>query len=101
MLFGSVISSPRDILTPMQALELANIYLENASHATDPYIALVLYHDTEVSLSLAKRASKRLEIPLVREEIATAYVKLGGLLRSRRLHDEADAAFRKKAEKLR
>jgi len=100
MLFGTIIPSQRDILTPMQTLELANIYLDNARKTTDPYIALVLYHDTEVSLSAAVRGSKRLKVPVVREGIATAYVQLGWLLKSRRLHEEADA-FYKKAEKLR
>jgi hypothetical protein len=35
----------------------------------------------------------------VRKGIATAYVQLGSLLKSRSLHDEAEA-FYKKAEKL-
>jgi len=83
----------------MQALELANIYLDNARKTTDPYIALTLCHDTEVSLSQAARGSKRMKLPVVREGIATAYVQLGWLLKNRRLHDEAEA-FYKKAEKL-
>jgi len=99
MLFGGVISSPRDSLLPEQALKLANIYLDNARKTDDLYIAMVLCHDTEVSLSLARRASKRLKVQDVREEIAVAYVKLGRLLHKRERPDEADA-FRKKAEKL-
>jgi len=99
MLFGPIISSQRDILSPMQTLELANIYLDNARKTVDPHIALALCHDTEVTLSQVARGSKRLKLPVVREGIATAYVQLGWLLKNRRLHDEADA-FYKKAEKL-
>jgi hypothetical protein len=95
MLFGGIISSPRDILTPVQALELANVYLENAFKATDPYVALILGHDTEVSLSQAKGASKRYELQVVREGVATAYVKLGKLLDTHGRHDEAQACYKK------
>jgi len=99
MLFGSIISSPREVLSPTQALELANIYLDNARKTTDLCIALALCHDTEASLSQAVRSSKRLKIPVVRKGIATAYAQLGWLLKNRSLHDEAEA-FYKKAEKL-
>jgi len=99
MLFGSIISSPRDVLLPPQMLELANIYLDNARKTTDACIALVLCHDTEVALSAAARGSKRLKVPVVREGIAAAYLQLGWLLKNRRLHEEAEA-FYKKAEKL-
>jgi hypothetical protein len=99
MLFGGIISSPRDNLLPLQALELANIYLENACRTSDPYVVLVLCHDTEVSLSQAKKASKRLEVQAVREGVATAYGKLSRLLESHGRRDEAQA-FHKKAEKL-
>jgi hypothetical protein len=67
MLFSAIISSPRDSLLPEQALELANIYLDNARKATDPYITLVLCHDTEVSLSQAKKVSKRFKIQDMRK----------------------------------
>jgi len=96
MLFGSILSSPLDSLFPEQALRLANIYLDSAHKTDDPYITLVLCHDTEVSLSQAKKSFKRLKIPDVRQGIATAYDKLGELLDNHRLHDEAEA-FRKKA----
>jgi hypothetical protein len=99
MLFGTIISSQRDILTPLQTLELANIYLDNARRSTDPYITLALCHDTEVTLSQVVRGSKRLKVPIVRQGIAAAYAQLGSLLKSRSLHDDADA-FHKKAEKL-
>jgi len=95
MLFGSIISSPRDILSPMQALELANVYLENAFKAKDPFIALALGHDTEVSLSQAKKASKGIEVQAIRKGIATAYDNLGRLLDRHDHHDEAQAFYKK------
>jgi hypothetical protein len=100
MLFGSIVSSPRDVLTPTQALELANDYLEKASKAHDPYIALILCHDTEVSLSQAARGSKRFDVQGVHEGIATAYASLGRLLDNRGRRNEAQACY-KKAVKLR
>jgi len=100
MLFGSIVSSPRDVLSPTQALELANAYLEKASKANDPYIALILCHDTEVSLSQAAKGSKRFEVQGVHDGIATAYVSLGKLLDNRGRRSEAQACY-KKAEKLR
>ncbi|KAK3806094.1 MAG: hypothetical protein J3Q66DRAFT_375444 [Benniella sp.] len=95
MLFGSIISSPREVLSPTQALELANIYLDNARKTTDLCIALTLCHDTEASLSQAVRSSKHLKIPAVRKGIATAYAQLGWLLKNRSLHDEAEAFYKK------
>lgn len=99
MLFGGIISSPRDSLLPEQALKLANIYLDNASKTDDPYIALVLCHDTEASLSQAKRTSKRLKVQDVSEGVANAYIELGRLLEARGRSDEAQACY-KKGEKV-
>ncbi|KAI8347463.1 hypothetical protein B0O80DRAFT_490603, partial [Mortierella sp. GBAus27b] len=98
MVFG-FISSPRDILSPLQALELAKVYLESAIKAKDHYIALVLCHDTEASLSQARKGSKGVEIQTMREEIIAAYMKLGDLLDSRGHRDKAQASY-KRAEKL-
>ena len=81
-----------------QALDIANTYLENAWNATDPAIALVFCHDTEVSLSQVKRAAKHINDKAMRERIATAYVTLGDLLNSKHHKDEAQA-FYKKSEK--
>ncbi|KAK3805037.1 MAG: hypothetical protein J3Q66DRAFT_393564 [Benniella sp.] len=67
--------------------------------ATDPYVALTLCHDTEVSLSQARGPSKRHELQVVREGVATAYIKLGRLLNTHGRRDEAQACY-KKAEKL-
>jgi hypothetical protein len=48
VMFGSIVPSPRGSLLLQQALDLANIYLENAFNAKDSEIALVLCHDTEM-----------------------------------------------------
>jgi hypothetical protein len=81
-----------------QVLDLANTYLANARNAPDPNIALVLCHDTEVSLSHVKRASKNTEDKAIREGIATIYAELGDLLDTQGHRDEAQA-FHKKSEK--
>lgn len=99
MVFSSIIASPRGVLSPMQALELAGIYLENACKASDANITLVLCHDTEVSLSQAKKAAKRAKNNTVSDRIATAYIDLGNLLYTRGHHGEAKASFMK-AHKL-
>jgi hypothetical protein len=98
MVFGSVISSPRGNLSLKQALNLANIYLENASRSVDPDITLVLCYDTEVSLTHVKKAAKNNEDKTMRARIATAYVGLGDLLNSQGHREEAQAFF-KKSEK--
>jgi len=100
MVFGSIVSSPRANLSAHQALELANVYLENANNANDADISLVLCHDTEVSLSQARKAVKHYtgNQPLV-DGITTAYIGLGKLLERRGHGTGAQASF-KKAEKL-
>jgi hypothetical protein len=99
MVFGGIITSPRGTLSPSQALELARVYLGNASQIKDDKISLVLCHDTEVSLSQAKRAAKHTDDPTLKDGIATAYIDLGTLLRDRGHRAEAQTSF-KKAQKL-
>jgi hypothetical protein len=99
MSFNSIVSSPRGSLSPQKVLELANVYLENAFNTTDPDIALVLCHDTEVTLSQAKKAVKHDKNQTVTEGIAIAYIGLGKLLESSGHVRGAEASF-KKAEKL-
>lgn len=99
MIFGSVISSPRADLTFQQALDLANVYLENASKAQDPVIALVLCHDTEISLQHARKATKSAEDQAKQDGVATAYTGLGNLL-ERQGHRSEAQAMHKKAKKL-
>jgi hypothetical protein len=98
MVFGSIISSPRWNLSLQQVLDLANIYLENASKSADPDIVLVLCHDTEVSLSQVKKGIKHKEDREMREGIGSLYIGLGDLLASKGHRVEAQA-FYKKSEK--
>ncbi|KAK3813343.1 MAG: hypothetical protein J3Q66DRAFT_371880 [Benniella sp.] len=99
MVFGSIISSPRGNLSLHQILGLANIYLENASKASDPDLVLVLCHDAEVSLTHVKKAAKNnTEDKSTHERIASVFVSLGDLLHSNGHRDEAQA-FHKKSEK--
>jgi len=96
---NSIVSSPRGVLSPQQALRLANVYLENACNADDADIALVLCHDTEVSLSNAKKTARRIDDQSVIKEIGTAYMDLGDLLNIRGCPNEAKISYMK-AEKL-
>lgn len=99
MVFGGIVSSPRS-LSSHQALELARVYMENAHSAQDSDIVLVFCHDTEVSLSRARKASKHTEDQTLHDRVATAYIDLGNLLHNRGHPSEAKASY-KKAEKLR
>jgi len=94
-----VFTGPRGSLSSQQTLELANIYLEGAFNATAPDIAFVLCHDTEVSLSQAKKSAKQDKNATVNEGIVTAYIGLGKLLESLHNLQGAEASF-KKAQKL-
>jgi hypothetical protein len=95
MVFGSVISSPLGSLPPQMALELANIYLENAYNARHPSIALVLCHETEASLYHAKKAARGTKNQAVIDGIATAYMDLGKLLETHKHGTEAQAIYKK------
>jgi TPR repeat protein len=99
MAFGGIAASPRCTLSPLQALQLAMVYLENASKETDINIALALCQDTEVSLLQAKRAAKHAEDQHALKRIGTIYIELGKLLHSRGYQSEALRSY-KKAEKL-
>ena len=99
MVFGSFVVSPLGSLSPQQALVLANVYLDNAWNINDTDIALVLCHDTEVSLSRAKKAAKHFENQIVIGDIADAYASLGKLLEERGHGGGAQASY-KKATKL-
>ncbi|KAF9345016.1 hypothetical protein BGX34_005104, partial [Mortierella sp. NVP85] len=99
MVFNNIVSSPLGSLSLQHTLDLAKIYLENASVAQHSDIALVLCHDTEVALSQAKKAAKRIEDQTVRKGIAIAYIELGRELDSRGHGSEAQVSY-KKAEKL-
>ncbi|KAI8345988.1 hypothetical protein B0O80DRAFT_431210 [Mortierella sp. GBAus27b] len=98
MVFGSIISSPRGNLSLHQILEVANAYLENARNATNPTVALVFCHDTEVSLSQVKKAAKSINDKPTREVVASVYIGLGQVLDTQGHREEAQA-FYKKSEK--
>lgn len=99
MKFGSFLTSPRGTLSPLQALELAKLYLESAWKASDPTIAMVLCHDTEVSLSQASKATKNAKEHPVCKGVGATYIDLGNLLKNQGRLGEAQASY-KKAEKL-
>ncbi|KAI8346999.1 hypothetical protein B0O80DRAFT_430459 [Mortierella sp. GBAus27b] len=94
-----IVTSPRGNLSPVQSLRLAKAYLECATKEQDMDVALVLCHDTEVSLAQAKRSAKSSDHQVLHPEIAKAYVNLGHLLHTRGRPSEAKASY-KKAEKL-
>jgi hypothetical protein len=105
MLSRRIVPVPKGALSLQQALDVCNIYLENAYRTTDQIIALVLCHDAEVALSQAKSASKKItshpgdgEYHALRNAMASAYIDLGKLLESQGYQGEAQE-FYKKAEK--
>ncbi|KAF9353827.1 hypothetical protein BGX34_011352, partial [Mortierella sp. NVP85] len=95
MVLWSIISSPRAGLSSQQVLDLANVYLENARKAVDPNIALVLCHDTEVSMSQVKRAARHTNDTNMHEDIAAIYIELGDFLDARGRKNEAQAFYKK------
>jgi len=99
MVFGGIVTSPRGTLSPLQALELARAYLECACRVPDPKISLVFCHDTEVSLSQAKKAAKHTKDQALQQGIATTYIDLGKLLYSRGHQTEAKVSY-DKAQRL-
>jgi hypothetical protein len=105
MVFGSVVPSHLSTLSLKQALELSNLYLENAYKTGDHDIVLVLCHEAEAALSQAKSASKKLYIQpgdaehqAMRDGVATAYVDLNKLL-ERQGHPDVAHAISKKGAK--
>lgn len=105
MLSRSIVPSPKGTLSLQQALELSNIYLENAHKTKDNDIVLLLCHDAEVALSQAKKATKKASPHFkdagnqtLHRGIAAAYIDLGKLLENQGYHGEA-LAINKKAEK--
>ncbi|KAI8348219.1 hypothetical protein B0O80DRAFT_429752 [Mortierella sp. GBAus27b] len=100
MAFGGIIPSSRASLSPHQALQVANTYLDNARNATDSTIALVFCHDSEESLSYLEEAVKHTDDQDIREGIAAIYIGLGKLLDTHG-HQEEAQEFYKKSEKWR
>lgn len=105
MLSRSTVPAPKNALSLHQALELTNLYLENAYKTADHDIALLLCHDAELALSQAKSANKKIHVhtgdtnyQALRDSVASAYIDLGKLL-ERKGYSEVAHAFCKKAEK--
>ncbi|KAI8598725.1 hypothetical protein EDD21DRAFT_356115 [Dissophora ornata] len=92
-------------LSPQQALELANLHLENALTTKDPELALKCCDYAEAALSRMKRPAKKIVMSSLRADdlalrdgIAAAYSEIGKLLIS--LGNSAKAQVsNKKAEK--
>lgn len=105
MVFRNIILSHLSALSLQQALDLCNIYLENAYTTADRDISLVLCHEAKVALSQAKSADKKYSTHFkntgyqsLRDGVATAYIDLGKLLEKQGYLDEAQTIY-KKAEK--
>ncbi|KAG0204157.1 hypothetical protein BGX31_003242, partial [Mortierella sp. GBA43] len=105
MVFSNIVPSQLGTLSLQQALELTNVYLENAYKMKDVKVALALCHDAEVALSQAKKANRKYPAhpddtwyQALHQGVATAYVDLGKYLDGRGYGNEA-AAIYKKAEK--
>jgi hypothetical protein len=99
MVFGSIFDSRRSVLSPVQALELANIYLADAQSAQNSSIVMFLCHETGAMLSHAKKTAKQAEMQTVRGQVAIAYINLGKVLDSLGEQEDAQTSY-KKAEKL-
>jgi hypothetical protein len=98
MVFTPFITSPRSSLSLRQTVDLAKEYLKVATNINDPDIALVLCHDTEVSLHQARKTVKRADQFMI-NEIGATYVDLGNFLERQGRGNEAKVSYRK-AEKL-
>ncbi|KAG0311714.1 hypothetical protein BGZ99_009955, partial [Dissophora globulifera] len=101
----SPFSSSQGTLSPQQALQLANLHLENAHKFKDSGIALALCDDAKAALSRMKTVAKKsLKTPRSAEDqalhdgIAAAYFEHGSLL-ERLDHVEMAHISYKKAEK--
>ncbi|KAG0004609.1 hypothetical protein BGZ65_000060, partial [Modicella reniformis] len=106
MLFRSIVPSTKSTLSSLQALDLSNVYLENAFKARDNGIALVLCHDAEATLYQVSSTSKKAlthpkdaEEQALREGVAAAFIDIGNLIEIQGYRDEAQVLY-KKAEKL-
>ncbi|KAF9984069.1 hypothetical protein BGZ65_001041, partial [Modicella reniformis] len=102
MLSRSIVPSPKSALSLQQALELTNVYLENAYKTKDQDVALVLCHDAETSLSQAKVATKKFpnhlkdaEHQALRDGVVSAFIDLGKFLEVHGYQVEAQAICKK------
>ncbi|KAI8602910.1 hypothetical protein EDD21DRAFT_352310 [Dissophora ornata] len=101
-MFRNVFSSS---LSVQQALELANLHLENAHNTKDPELVLTCCNYAETTLSRMKTVAKKTVISssradhqALRSDVAAAFFEHGKLLDSLGNHTKAQASY-KKAEK--
>ncbi|KAG0313965.1 hypothetical protein BGZ99_008459, partial [Dissophora globulifera] len=101
----NLFSSSQSTLSPQQALDLATFHLENAVKFKDLEVTLALCNDAETALSRMKRAARKsLKTPqsaedqALRDGVAAAYFKHGGLLEHLGRIEMANISYRK-AEK--
>ncbi|KAI8345079.1 hypothetical protein B0O80DRAFT_431879 [Mortierella sp. GBAus27b] len=79
-MFGIIARSPRD-LSLHQRLEVTLAHLDNARNATDPTVALVFCHETEMSLYKLQSTTRFIanQKPIYME-IKKIYIGLGEVL---------------------
>ena len=104
-MFSHIVPTPKNPLTLKQALDLYNLYLENASRRQTMTLRSCSAADAEVALSQVRGANKRdpirpghAEYQALRDGIAAAYIDLGKLL-ERKGYPKESLAFCKKTEK--
>jgi hypothetical protein len=95
------VPSPKGTLSLHEVLQLTDVYLESASRVNSNNVALVLCHNAEVALTLAKSPSKKettasdADEQVFRGKIAAAYYNLGKLLEGHGYKDEAETFYKK------
>ncbi|KAF9937856.1 hypothetical protein BGZ65_000884, partial [Modicella reniformis] len=102
-MFRSTVSPSLSKLLPQKALDLTNVYLENARKVKDPNNALELCDNAEASLSrvmeMALNPPKNTQDQTLREEVASACFELGQLQDHLGANRKSQISF-KNAEKL-
>ncbi|KAF9996994.1 hypothetical protein BGZ65_007425, partial [Modicella reniformis] len=102
-MFHSTGSSSHATLSPQKALDLTNVYLENARKVNDPQLALELCRDAETSLSQVMKMDlnppRDTQDQPLRERVASSCFELGQLQDHLGSGDKAQASY-KKAGKL-
>ncbi|KAF9942317.1 hypothetical protein BGZ65_005101, partial [Modicella reniformis] len=103
MMLRSTTSPSLITLSPKKALDLTNVYLENARKVKDPKIASELCADAEASLSramgVALNPPRGTQDQTLREGVASACFELGQLQDHLGSNNKAQTSY-KKAEKL-
>lgn len=76
-------------------LELAKAYLGRARNTKESDVALLLCHDTKLSLSSAKKATKHSKNRELCKEIASTYTGLGDVWKANGHLNKAQACYKK------